>query len=119
MNDTTQQPDAQAAYQVPAFRFTISLDVAAGNATIAAQRVMLICQTLAQLCTDPLGGRALHDAMGGAVLNIVSFNDPTPVTEPVNPAELSALQDAVRAMQSGDPQALAGLAQLFGGGAGE
>jgi hypothetical protein len=113
-NGAPAQPAESTPYDQPAFRFTLSLDIAATNATIAAQVVMQICARLAQLATDPLGGRALHDAMGGRVLNIVSFNDPTAVTEPVDPKELSMLQDAVRAMQQGDPQALGALQGLLG-----
>lgn len=113
-NGAPAQPAESQPYDRPAFRFTLSLDVAATNATIAAQVVMQICAQLARLATDPLAGKALHDAMGGRVLNIVSFNDPTAVTEPVDPRELSMLQDAVKAMQQGDPAALGALQGMLG-----
>jgi hypothetical protein len=109
--NTTQQPDGLAPYDVEAWRFTISLDVRAEGAVAASMLVMKLCQQLANLAVNPLGGQALHTTMAGRVLNIVCFNDATPAAGPIDPAELTKLQDVVAQLQStpGAADALAGL----------
>lgn len=108
----TPAPAPLDPYTVPAFRFTVSFDLADGNATAAAMRMMQVCQAMANLCVDPLAGKAAHDVMRGVVLNIVCFNDPTPVDTPLDPAEVSRLQDVVRNLQDGG--GLDALGQLLG-----
>ena len=104
--------DPMRSYDVAAFRFTIALDVAATSAPFATELVLGICRELANLAVNPLGGKALHDAMGGRLLNLLCFNDPTPCTEPINPQEVMAMRAMVEQLQAGDPAA---LQQLFGG----
>jgi hypothetical protein len=114
---TQPAPEPLQPYDQPAFRLTLSIDLAAGNGVVASMRMMEICRALANLCVDPLAGQALHQLLSqgeGSVLNIVCFNDPTPVDTPLDPAEVSRLQDVVANLQAGG--GLEALGALLGGG---
>jgi len=113
----TEAPDPMASYDVPAYRFTIALDVRASSPAFATELVLGICRELANLAVNPLGGAALHDAIGGRMLNLLCFNDPTPCTEPINPQEVMAMRAMVEQLQAGDGSALQALFGGLGNGA--
>lgn len=116
-SSTTPQHDDDALrpYELEAYRFTVVFDLHAEGATSAQVRMGAIAQRLAELCTDPLGGKRLHEQLRGVVLNILCMNDATPVAGPLDPAELTRMQDAVTALQASGID----LGALMGQGGGD